>query len=399
MGSGAGRKRKTSKADNEEKPKRQKKVKNSAKREKKHLYGLTPGVTPFPTHVSPTPEQAEEVFNLLAKLHEYKDVYHPKVVPQPSLEVAGCGEVPCILDALLRTVLSASTTFNHANNMLKALVANYGVLESGIGKGSVNWDKVRRASFQDVLTTLKVGGLAGIKTKHVKGILDAVYERNNARRAHPTPNAPQAEKSQGAESQEDATKVNESRADESTASPAIPSDSELLTLNYMHGMSHDEAIDHFLEFPGVGVKTASCVVLFSLQIPSFAVDTHVFRFCQWLRWVPEGCKNRDKVFMHCQVRVPDTLKYGLHQLFIRHGQTCHRCGASTAPGTKEWEKSVCPLEQLLDRTIASKGANKKKADLKGPKKVKGVKKENVYETDEDEVDQEGGEATEVDIDE
>ena len=424
-------------------------------RKPRHPYGLTPGVSPFPDHSKPTPEEARQVFDILARLHGFESTRHPDQIPEPSLEKAGCGEVPSVLDALLRTVLSASTTFDHANNMLKALVKKFGALEAGVGKGSVNWEKVHLASPEEVSNAIRVGGLNKSKTKHIKGILNAVYERNLKKLATlntsgnssapttvvstealvpedsisnerstsvPAPDMHSGRRpgittdpngvsnshvhdhdgltlaegssnpdmdlgSRNASSEPSPTTMStlfnitlpgqnsnggiiatppfHASSPDTSPSPAAqtkaPTLNELLSLNYMFGMSHDEAMDHLLTFPGVGVKTASCVILFCLQLPSFAVDTHVFRFCQWLRWVPLGCNNRDKVFMHCQLRIPDKLKYGLHQLFIRHGRTCHRCGASTAPGTKEWDATVCPLEHLLDRTIATKAVNKKRA--------------------------------------
>lgn len=309
-------KRKKSKQTQEppNRPKRMRKL--------RHPYGLTPGETPYPNHAAPTAEQAEKVFKLLADRHGYENTSTPTVAIEPSLEKAGCGEAPAVHDALLRTVLSANTTFDHANNMLKALINKYGVSEQGIGKGSVNWEKIRLASVNEVQETIKVGGLQDIKAKYIKKILDAIYEKNRLRL-----------KTQGSRS--------------------VSAD-QLISLDYMFGMTHDEAMDYFLKFPGVGVKTASCVTLFCLRLPSFPVDTHVFRITRWLKWVPETCANRDKVFMHCQIRIPDHLKYGLHRLFIRHGQTCFRCiagGGALRRESQEWKETDCPLEGLLDRSI------------------------------------------------
>jgi endonuclease III len=122
----------------------------------------------------------------------------------------------------------------------------------------------------------------------------------------------------------------------------------LLNLDYISKLDVDEAMEELIKLPGIGVKTASCVILFRMQIPSFAVDTHVHRLCNWLGWVPAGT-SRDKTFSHCEVRVPDHLKYSLHQLFIRHGKKCYRCRAVTSAGTQEWDETVCPIEHLVKR--------------------------------------------------
>src|SRR5205085_3698478 len=43
-----------------------------------------------------------------------------------------------------------------------------------------------------------------------------------------------------------------------------------------------------IELPGVGVKTASCVLLFSLRVPVMPVDTHVRRVAARLGLIPSG---------------------------------------------------------------------------------------------------------------
>lgn len=71
----------------------------------------------------------------------------------------------------------------------------------------------------------------------------------------------------------------------------IPSDAEgidLLSLEYMRTFSKDEAFEKFVTFPGIGPKTAACVISICMQHNGFAVDTHVYRICTWLGWVPPG---------------------------------------------------------------------------------------------------------------
>lgn len=107
-------------------------------------------------------------------------------------------------------------------------------------------------------------------------------------------------------------------------------------------------------YPGIGVKTAACILLFCMQRPAFAVDTHVWRLCKWLSWVPENA-TRDQVFAHCDVRVPDELKCSLHQLMIVHGKECGRCKAITGENSVGWEETTCVLEHLVKRTGMRKG--------------------------------------------
>ncbi|KAL1959163.1 hypothetical protein VTO42DRAFT_2668 [Malbranchea cinnamomea] len=300
-------------------------------------YGLTPGVSPFPDWPHPTPEECEEVNRLLSEQH--REVRAPAAIPPPSLTVSGCGEVPSILDALLRTVLSGATTKGNSDKALEGLVSRFGVTDKGIGKGSVNWDKVRQASLEDVEQAIKAGGLARIKSKNIKLILDMVYEENLKRREQ-LRKTKQRRNSSSAMSETDKYEAAELEDD-------------LLSLNHLHCMSKDEAMLEFVKYPGIGVKTAACVILFCLQRPCFAVDTHVFRLSRWLKWLPPQDKRVDEItaFRHLDVKVPDHLKYSLHQLFLEHGKTCQRCRAST----RDYSEVRCPLDHLVERTGKRKG--------------------------------------------
>jgi hypothetical protein len=168
-------------------------------------------------------------------------------------------------------------------------------------------------------------------------------------------------------------------------------DETLLTMDHVFEMTTNEAMEEITKLPGIGVKTASCAILFCMKRPSFAVDTHVWRHCKWLGWVPEKA-TRDQTFSHCEVRVPDHLKYSLHQLFLRHGKTCGRCRANTSAGTKEWDEANCPIEHLVSRKEAKKqlgGSPNKKTKLAGGKKgAKGKKGKKVDDdaTEESEVE-------------
>lgn len=346
-------------------------------KKKAHPYGLTPGVTPFPDWVHPTPEECQEVNDLLSTIHG--NVTAPAKIPEPSLTFAGCGEVPCVLDALIRTYLSAATSGGNSTRAFKGLLEEYGQQETGIGKGSVNWDAVRRSDVKRVFKAIQSGGLADVKSKNIKKILDMVYAENEKNRAALENSKDKEAKDGGEEAGLDSKVLEIARAH-----------SDHLSLDHLHGMSKDEAFNHMLDYPGIGVKTASCVTLFCLRRPSFAVDTHVFRLCQWLGWVPEKA-NRDTTYQHCEVRVPDELKYSLHQLLIMHGKKCGRCRAITGESSSGWADG-CVIDHLVKRTGVRKGGDpspKKKAVGKSPGKGKSPakvvgKKRKRADDDEDE---------------
>ncbi|KAL2133326.1 hypothetical protein VTI74DRAFT_2521 [Chaetomium olivicolor] len=312
------------------------------KRGKENPYGLTPGFTPYPYRRVPTPEACEEVHRILTELHG--EIRQPERMPAASLEIAGCGEVPCVLDALLRTLISGNTLMAAADAAIKNLAQYYGLRHEGTGAGSINWEKVRLSSHQELAQVIKVAGNGPKRSRHIKQVLDMVYEEN-LQRFKEQPSAGAATR-------------------------------DLLSLDHMHTMTKDQAMAKFVTYPGIGIKTAACVTLFCLRMPCFAVDTHVHKFCRWLGWVPEKA-DPDNCFRHGDFMVPDHLKYGLHQLFIRHGQQCFKCRKATKPGTKDWnEAPECPLEHLLDRSKDEAGPK-----MKQSKKVKKKERSGTDDSD------------------
>ncbi|KAF7597352.1 hypothetical protein BBP40_006293 [Aspergillus hancockii] len=307
---------------------------------KSNPYRLTPGITPFPDWPRPTPEECEEVNRLLSSVHG--EFVAPTTIPEPSLTVTGCGEVPSVLDALIRTLLSGATTGNNSALAFNGLVQNFGILEEGIGKGSVNWDAVRQASLKDVFEAIKSGGLADIKSKNLKAILDMVHKENQERRdilvkGESTGPSDLTKKSEGSKQYEIAC-----------------ADQHVLSLNHLHGLDTVQVMEELVKYPGIGPKTAACVILFCLQRPCFAVDTHIFRISKWLGWVPPDRAKEITAFSHLEVRIPNHLKYSLHQLFIRHGKSCPRCRAITGESSAGWDEG-CVIDHLVTRTGKRKG--------------------------------------------
>ncbi|KAE8867901.1 hypothetical protein PTNB29_01812 [Pyrenophora teres f. teres] len=344
-------------------------------------YGLTPGLTPYPNYPHPTAEECEEVTRLLSKVHG--KVEAPKTIPAPSLEVSGCGEVPSVLDALIRTRLSAATSGTNSSRAFAGLVSKFGILKEGVGKGSVDWNRVRQADQKEIFEAIKSGGLADVKSKDIKKILQMVWEENQARREELLSSSGKAPGSAHEAEGEKHAEVEKA-------------EQNIVSLDHLHLLSNDDAFNALTKYPGIGPKTASCVLLFCLQRPSFAVDTHVFRLCKWLGWVPPpgdpaglapGAKGtftgptRNSTYAHCEVRVPDHLKYPLHQLLIRHGKTCPRCRAITGESSEGWDEG-CPIDHLVQRTGGRKDVGASPVKGGSVKKTKGKKKVvDDYESD------------------
>uniref|UniRef100_A0A0K3CMX1 FGENESH: predicted gene_13.9 protein n=1 Tax=Rhodotorula toruloides TaxID=5286 RepID=A0A0K3CMX1_RHOTO len=281
--------------------------------------------TPFPHWQHPTPQEAQEVCDLLASVHGMPT--RPKVLVDKEDAPAGCGQVPSVLDALVRTILSQNTTSKNSTAAKVQMDQVY---------GRANYRAVLSGGQAKLQETIRCGGLAGNKSKAIMGILDRLEARN---------------------------------VDELGLKPGEGE----LSLDYLHGKSDEEALNELISFDSVGIKTASCVLLFCLGRDSFAVDTHVHRLSLSLGWLPPNGSvytlpssspdsspskptrqstttsppSRDQAFYHLDHLLPSQLKYPLHSLLVRHGRGCVRCAANGVT-TMDFVET-CPIDHLVKR--------------------------------------------------
>lgn len=101
-------------------------------------------------------------------------------------------------------------------------------------------------------------------------------------------------------------------------------------LSLLEDMDLEEAKAWLTSLPGVGPKTAACVLLFSLGRPALPVDTHVERVSKRLGLVPIKMP-ADKAHAVLEAMVDGDDVYAFHVDLIQHGRrTCHarnpRCG-------------------------------------------------------------------------
>lgn len=151
--------------------------------------------------------------------------------------------------------------------------------------GSDSWEEIVKGGQNKLQQTIRCGGLSVVKSKVIFTLLGQVYDKYGT-----------------------------------------------YSLDHLFKASDGEAMREMLSFQGVGPKTASCVLLFCLQRPSFAVDTHVYRLTGYMGWRPEKA-TREQAQAHLDATVPDYLKYPLHILLIKHGKDCERCRGRGGGGT------------------------------------------------------------------
>lgn len=313
-------------------------------------YGHRWDETPFPDHKHPTPDECRLMNGLLTSAHGAEVA--PETIPPPSKTFAGCGEVPSVLDALIRTCLSANVRGEGSGKAIAAVIEEFGLVEEGPAEGSVDYDNMRRQPLEVLVKVITVGGSQNKKGVYIKKILDLVYEENSARRAASAD--PGKAKELGFEA-DDPVQI---AAEVSCADPKV------LSLDHLRAMEYRDVFHFLIKYPGIALKTAACVCLYALHHPSMAVDTHVHRITMSAGWLPPGTYE-NKAFSHLEFMVPDGLKYSLHTLFVVHGKECVRCRSGSSESSPGWKKE-CVIEKLVQRVKTEK----KKRLLKGQTTIK-----------------------------
>ena len=96
-----------------------------------------------------------------------------------------------------------------------------------------------------------------------------------------------------------------------------------ISLDFLKSMNMAEAKDYLMHLRGVGHKTASCVLLFSLGEPCLPVDTHIFRVAKRLGLI-DSSVSIEKAHSLLQGQIPPSKVYQFHIHMIEHGRRmCH----------------------------------------------------------------------------
>lgn len=174
-----------------------------------------------------------------------------------------------------------------------------------------NWADARDAPVEAVADAIRVGGLARIKAERIQRVLRALGERG------------------------------------------VRNDSAL-DLAWLGDLPLDEARAALQALPGVGPKTAACVLLFSLGRPAFPVDTHVWRVTRRLGLI--GPKvTAEAAHRELEAQIPPEWRHTMHVDFIQHGRhICH-------PRNPECERCL-----LRDRCVYYLTVVRPRADRQTP---------------------------------
>ena len=76
--------------------------------------------------------------------------------------------------------------------------------------------------------------------------------------------------------------------------------------------------ENLISLPGVGAKTANCVLVYAFKVPAIPVDTHVHRIANRLGWIKT--KKPEETEKELKKIIPKNQWIRVNRLFVRFGQ-------------------------------------------------------------------------------
>ena len=116
-----------------------------------------------------------------------------------------------------------------------------------------------------------------------------------------------------------------------------------VSLDHIKLRQDDDILEELTSYNGVGVKTASCVLLFSLGRNICPVDTHVHRTLNRIGLVKTN--NPEKTFYDILNRIPENTAHSFHTNLIRLGREF--CKPSNPNCFACPLKKICKYEQKI----------------------------------------------------
>lgn len=112
--------------------------------------------------------------------------------------------------------------------------------------------------------------------------------------------------------------------------------------------------EELMGLPGVGAKTANCVLVYAFKIPAIPVDTHVHRVSNRLGWVKTKRPNETEKAL--KDIIPKEHWIRVNRLFVRFGQQI------CLPINPKHE--LCPVEDVCLKDFSMENARKKRKKKK-----------------------------------
>ena len=169
------------------------------------------------------------------------------------------------IDELVSTILSQNTNDVNRDRGFHALRAKL-----------PTWEAVRDAHVEDVVAAIRPAGLANQKGPRIQQVLRAITAERGS-----------------------------------------------LNLDFLADLPIEEARSWLTKFNGVGPKTAAIVLCFSLNMPAFPVDTHIYRLSGRIGLRPEKM-TVEQAHPHLESVFPPETYYAAHLNLIRLGrEVCH----------------------------------------------------------------------------
>jgi endonuclease-3 len=179
------------------------------------------------------------------------------------------------LDELVLTILSQNTNDR-----------NRDVAYTRLRERFPTWEAVARAPLDEVEEAIRPGGISKVKSRRIQEILRAIEDHGPGPAANPAAGSP-------------------------AAGP--------YSLGWLETAPRERALEFLESLPGVGRKTAACVLLFSFDRPELPVDTHVYRVATRLGLVrPKASFIEAHETLQAAIDPADV--YELHLNPLRHGR-------------------------------------------------------------------------------
>jgi endonuclease-3 len=178
------------------------------------------------------------------------------------------------ISELIATILSQNTSDVNTGRAFSSLLASFD-----------SWEAVAEGDVEHIARAIRCGGLSQVKAARIKLILETILAERGC-----------------------------------------------LELSFLGELPLPQAKAWLRQLPGVGPKTAGCVLLFSLGKPALPVDTHLYRVARKLGLI-DSTVSVEQAHELLEHMVPPDAIYQFHLNMIEHGRRvckarnprCHLC--------------------------------------------------------------------------